>query len=636
MKTKDKFWKFSLLGLIILIALFALTYKHQNELLVKSAPIDPDHWGKSKKCQSCHKDEYQHWKKSWHRSMTQEVSAESVQGAFDGQTLDQWGVLVRPVMRNGSFYFQYLDKESGQLTNEYKVDRVVGSHRYQQYFTRQENSGNYYRLHYLWSNVDQRWIHLNGAFLGPDDQNYNAHITLWNQNCIFCHNTGAKPGIQNQAELLSKAAMGLKVDMVHESEYRSNVSELGIACDSCHGPSEQHNNINESSLRRWYLKISGDADKTIVNPKRLGAQESVDVCGQCHGQRIPHSSKQLQKWLLDGVDYRPGQKLQDSIYPVMPDTQVPGSQQTDLFKLRFWKDATPRLSAYEYQGVLQSKCFTQGRMTCESCHSMHEGNQEGMITTENLGNAPCLECHQNYESKLESHTHHKAGSKGSLCYNCHMPKIVYGVMEIHRSHRIENPVPNKNYDDKRPDACSQCHTSKPLQWFNQAMQKWWPDHAVKKQNFDSTSLPVFIESLLAGDAAQRAIAAREAGDIDLSPPLSQREELIPFLMLALADDYPAVRRFALHSLKGIVHQQVLLQEDGRLNKYINQYDAYVERPKRNQIVSQILAYWDSDLSKKYADFKNPLLKPDNQLDRNKITVLIKESKKHVAAIDIGE
>src|SRR5207244_1359247 len=72
------------------------------------------------------------------------------------------------------------------------------------------------------------------------------------------------------------------------------------------------------------------------------------------------------------------------------------------FANRFWANGSPRLTAYEYQGVLRSACFIKGdpqnRMTCLSCHSMHAGDPRGQITPDNRTNRPCLECHQQYRT----------------------------------------------------------------------------------------------------------------------------------------------------------------------------------------------------------------------------------------------
>ena len=97
------------------------------------------------------------------------------------------------------------------------------------------------------------------------------------------------------------------------------------------------------------------------------------------------------------------------------------------FASRFWQDGSPRLTAYEYQGMTRSKCFRAGkpgqRITCISCHSMHGGDPRGQLTEKMKTNAACTQCHQQFATpvQLVEHTKHPAESTGSLCYNCHMP-----------------------------------------------------------------------------------------------------------------------------------------------------------------------------------------------------------------------
>src|SRR5262249_43632160 len=133
------------------------------------------------------------------------------------------------------------------------------------------------------------------------------------------------------------------------------------------------------------------------------------------------------------------------------------------FATRFWSDGSPRLTAYEYQGMTRSKCFTAGqpgaRITCTSCHSMHDGDPRGQLTAEKRTNTACTQCHHQFTSSAEltAHTKHSENSSGSLCYNCHMPRIVYGVMSIHPTHEIAIPQAEDTIRFQKPNACNQCH-----------------------------------------------------------------------------------------------------------------------------------------------------------------------------------
>src|SRR5690606_33037014 len=124
-----------------------------------------------------------------------------------------------------------------------------------------------------------------------------------------------------------------------------------------------------------------------------------------------------------------------------------------------------------YQGLLLSACYQQAELSCIDCHTMHSGDPAGQLPDENRGNAPCLRCHQQFEPEpaLVAHTRHDADGEGSLCYNCHMPEIVYGVMDIHRSHRIEVPDAVRDAGAGRPNACLNCHLDKTATWVNESL-----------------------------------------------------------------------------------------------------------------------------------------------------------------------
>ena len=90
-----------------------------------------------------------------------------------------------------------------------------------------------------------------------------------------------------------------------------------------------------------------------------------------------------------GDPYDAGENLRQFYKPVERDAKVGNFS----FATRFWADGSPRLTAYEYQGMLHSKCFRAGkpghRITCISCHSMHGGDPRGQITQEKRTNAAC-------------------------------------------------------------------------------------------------------------------------------------------------------------------------------------------------------------------------------------------------------
>lgn len=495
----------------------------------------------SNSCLSCHADHHASWKRTYHRTMTQEASRQSVQGAFDGQVVNAWGVAVRPVQQGGEYFFDYL-KADGTLAQRVKIDRTVGSHRYQQYLSK-DADGRYARMHLIWHIGDQRWMHYNGAFLYDDHQGFNQHAAVWNPNCIFCHNTGVNPNITNDRELFQRVGQGERLNFINAAHWDSEVAELGIACETCHGPGGTHAAANRNPLRRYGLHWGNTPDTTINNPRRLAPDRAAEVCGQCHGQRQPARLDMATEWLKKGPSYRPGDVLAEHVSLIWQDTPVPAGD-ANLFRLRFWKDGTPRLSAYEMQGLLQSDCYTKGGATCIGCHEAHGGTPAGMITEENRAGASCVGCHQD-ATALPAHAAHAKASPTTNCVDCHMPKMVYGVMEIHRSHRIRAPDPLAAAGNQQPDACTTCHGNRSAQWAADAVSNW----RAGTTTATAASIPENLRQLFGGDPVQRAVAAKLAGSDKSALTNAERTAQLPLLLAAMEDGYPAVRRFAQQSAK---------------------------------------------------------------------------------------
>ena len=190
--------------------------------------------------------------------------------------------------------------------------------------------------------------------------------------------------------------------------------------------------------RRFVYQSYQPVDHTIQHAKKLEKLKSVQICGQCHGQRLPEPLDRIEQLMTTGDPYVPGTDLFAYYKPIEQTDQV-GSY--NLYRLRFWKDGSPRLTAFELQGLMNSKCFQMSdNLTCETCHNSHGGDPKGMINPEMRTNAACTQCHEKYKSQeeVQKHTKHKPSS--TTCYSCHMPEVVYGVMTIHPTHLIRNQI----------------------------------------------------------------------------------------------------------------------------------------------------------------------------------------------------
>jgi hypothetical protein len=122
-----------------------------------------------------------------------------------------------------------------------------------------------------------------------------------------------------------------------------------------------------------------------------------------------------------------------------------------------------------------------------------------------------------------------------------MPRIVYGVLDVHRSHRIEIPDPARDADAGRPDACTGCHVDRTVAWAAAALGLWegHPERPVPPTGTSPS------EALFAGDPVSRAVAAAALGRAPVSRGGPERGRRVGILLDAMdADRYPAVRHLA--------------------------------------------------------------------------------------------
>src|SRR5262249_50924765 len=91
----------------------------------------------------------------------------------------------------------------------------------------------------------------------------------------------------------------------------------------------------------------------------------------------------------------------------------------------------------------------------------------------------CLDCHGPnspngpHTRTIAEHTHHKEGSPGNECVECHMPKIATTLADVNvRSHTFRFVGPAKTEELKIPNACNVCHADKSTEWSISALKSW--------------------------------------------------------------------------------------------------------------------------------------------------------------------
>lgn len=549
---------------------------------------DPDAWAEldrragglagAQRCASCHPAELASWRASYHRTMTQPASGAAVLAPFAGETLDHLGfraTMTRGLAGRPHLRVEPLDDEgrpAGPALLDVDVSLTVGSHRYQQYVAELDRGGGpgeMWRLPVAWHLGERRWIAMNTAFLEPEGQrgdadDYLRHLSRWNDNCILCHNTEPVPG---------------RVDMspgtAGSPTFASRVGEFGIACEACHGPAAAHIARQRSPARRL---LAGAGDPAVAHPGRLGPRAESDLCGRCHGNRI---ATDLAAVLRAGDGFLPGTELAAHSRPIFADSRLGGSDETP-FAARFWPDGSPRLSAYEYQGLLQSPCHQDGApggLGCNHCHDMHGERPDMQVRAGRDGAAACLGCHD----PGPAHGGHGATVD---CQGCHMPRVTYGLLEGMISHRITSPDPGAwlgRHD--QPDACTQCHVDRSRAWAAAQL----PALGLKSGPPAGPAAPEeawasrVVLDLYGGDPVQRVLAihALTRPGVPVAPQIRR-----PWLVDALEDEYPAVRWFAWRALRGLADAT---PDGAAITAALASYDPHADAARRLPAVDALRA-----------------------------------------------
>ncbi len=505
-------------------------------------------------CARCHPDHHASWMRTYHRTMTREATPEFVKGDFDNARYDFQGVPTRMTRQGGAFVMETVDPVSALARaraaaagvspppprfGRFRVDRVVGSHWVQEYLLG-DPSGRYGRLPVLYHLGERRWIHSNGAFLVPESPDFwqQCRGAAWNDSCLYCHNTGPS----------KNPVRGRRGEVVG---YETRVAELGISCEACHGPGGEHVRLNANPSRRLALQQSAGGDPSIVNPLRLPVPRRDEVCARCHGALVPKAEAWDPRTHRD--PFIPGQELtrfnrffwseaeQAEHAGLKPrDPGSPGLPPDG----RFWGDGTPLTTALEYNGMALSACYQGGRglLSCLTCHTMHADDPNFLLKPGMQTNEACYLCHADYRDRLTEHTRHPADSAGSLCYNCHMPRLVYSLMTPHRSHRIEVPSVEASLSAGKPHACNLCHLDKSLGWTQDqlALRPGWRRPKADLPA-DQGAVSAAVLGLAQGDARTRAMIAGAFSD-PAARAASGTDWFGPFLVRALEQErYAAVR-----------------------------------------------------------------------------------------------
>ena len=360
------------------------------------------HFVGSSKCVECHKENHTAWSHSRHPKMIQDPvkNPEVVVADFSKLPEDANFKLSDAVYTvGGKFKQRFMMRHDINGTEDY----VLGN--------------------YQWNVQTQKW------------QGFKPW-KYWYKSA-YPHDNNKLP--------TSRACDGCHFTGFMSSEKRV---ESGISCEACHGPASKHVADPDSKV---YLA-------SLSDPVRQN-----EVCLQCHMRNRDKrlETKTMAEIFGDAKDYPAGYEAGKALVDYkMVAPFVLGHETKE-----FYANGMAKKNRTQGNEFVHSMKGRHG-ITCINCHNPHTLEPTAQ---KNRGNKLCMECHTfgspigPHQANIEAHTHHKADSKGSLCVECHMPKVARhtGKSPITvRTHMFGFVTPNETLKYKMPqetNACFACH-----------------------------------------------------------------------------------------------------------------------------------------------------------------------------------
>jgi len=207
----------------------------ESEIDDRPSQVTEDGYVSSDTCRACHPSEYESWYGSFHRTMTQVATDETVEADFAGVVVDAvHGAPMRLERRGAEFWAEFDDPgwegDGPRPRIARQVVMITGSHHQQIYWyaTGHDRALNVLPGVYLLD--DRRWVPRSAVVLHPPSQQLAMLNGHWNAICVACHTT--LPKTRFDSPFRSTDFERQRID--------TTTAEFGIACEACHGPAADH------------------------------------------------------------------------------------------------------------------------------------------------------------------------------------------------------------------------------------------------------------------------------------------------------------------------------------------------------------------------------------------------------------
>jgi predicted CXXCH cytochrome family protein len=370
----------------------------------------------SAQCAECHRGQFQAWQGSHHAQAERPLDPAVDGSAFFPERAVKHGSVESTVrVQDGRLELVTLGAD-GRVAPHH-IDRVIGVSPLRQFLV--PAPGGRWQVSALAFDPHRAdWFDVFGdEDRRPHEWGFWANRGMtWNSMCATCHTTVHRKNYDPETD-----------------SYRTEYLELGVGCESCHGPARGH-----VEWQKQHPNQKGDP-----TTPQVAADRWVDTCGACHARR-----SELR------ATFQGGERFLDQFIPELPSEEA-----------TYYPDAQVHDENYEYGSFLLSRMYGEG-VRCIDCHEPHRAKLRAD------GNELCLRCHR---GKIEpgSHAHHRLDQPGGQCVNCHMPQTTYMQRHPRRDHGLTIPDPLLTRELGIPNACNRCHADKSVDWAIAAVAEWY-------------------------------------------------------------------------------------------------------------------------------------------------------------------
>jgi len=556
---------------------------------VSSNILRTDYAG-SEACSGCHADLVAAWRRSPMHRMTRLPETAEVRAPFDGRELVFKDDVARFEQVGATRFVRLVSATRGE--HLYRVTKIIGG-RYREDFAGLEVASTeagarvigdpraelILPASYVFSTQSFR---LKGySVMVPERPGLRAG-GVWNQTCIFCHNTipyfddlwGAlhgpgAPGYQGEvvdralpvrARLRYRVRDGAALLPALDAEIATLGGGAAVATRAATAASagSSTENGNQAGLRRAILEARS----------RFQPSHFVEVgvgCEACHGGSREHADDPRRRPtfeprapFLDVARLASREASADrgrAITEAEWQNRACARCHQVLFSRypRTWEGGVRRepagaggshITSGEARDFLLGGCARV--MACSTCHDPHGEDRRDRLTelATPVGNGVCTGCHRELAGgpATAAHAHHDPGGAGGSCVACHMPRKNMGLgYELTRYHRIGSPTDRARVEGDRPVECALCHADKTIGAVLGDIARLWGkryDEAQIVRLYGGLDQNVLAATIARGYAHEQATAMAVAGAAGVTALLPAIEQQ------AKSNPYPLVRLYA--------------------------------------------------------------------------------------------